>query len=313
MFLTAALGRGPQEDIVDYIEKKGLSELLEKGERGEDELIAEYLELEGQFGKRVEPIVVEVPGDARCKALSRILAIEAARREDVFGFRQEYLKGKLLEPDKVSAWVKAHGRKGVKAKAPKPRGTKQGQPFASPSPYQPHRLYCFDARTETVLSAGLWPGSPLVELKAVTNGLCSLHNAWDEPYVTNFILDGVPPPIPLARIELKKNPLWPAESRAFIIIDPITLPHLPIKILLEIRQEVLPKGSKRTKALSGKHLELAVVAEHKRGEAGRPWEDVVAEWNKEHPELAYRGESATMQFGRDARTAWTRVTGRGWA
>jgi hypothetical protein len=139
-----------------------------------------------------------------------------------------------------------------------------------------------------------------------------LYQAWEEAHIVSFILDGQAPPIPLARVELRKNPLWPAASRAYLVVDPAILPSLPYKVLFEIKQEVLPEGSKRMKPLSEKHLALAIVGEIKRGDLTRLWDELMDEWNEQHPDWPYRTSSAVVQFSRDCRTAWSRVIGRAW-
>jgi len=68
--------------------------------QGEEELEEEYLALESQFPAPVPPTqVIEIPGDDRCAALSRILAMDASRRSDVARFRNA-LRGELLQPEK---------------------------------------------------------------------------------------------------------------------------------------------------------------------------------------------------------------------
>lgn len=314
-FLKEILGRVPREDVVDYLQKQGKAELIKRGEKGEEKLLEEYIALESQFpGSEAAPAVLDIPGDDRCEALSRILAVEAARRPDVAGFRSAHLNWKLLKPGSVSAWVKAHGQPVLGGKAPmnKPRGKKTGPPAAPGSPYQAHRLYYYDPSGDTVHSAGLRPGSLLAELKAIATSLCAVHNIWDEPHVTTFILTGSPPPVPLARIELQKNLLWPSESRAIIVIDPILVPQLPFKVLACAKDVLLPDGEKRTKAISKKHLELAVWGEMKRGEPDKSWAVLLDEFNKEFPNWAYKDRTAEVHFARDVRSAWTRVTGRTW-
>lgn len=313
-FLEDASGGTPREDILSYLERTGKARLLSSGEKGEEELIQEYQELEAQFPSDEQPTVVTIPGDRRCEALSRILALETARREDVVEFRRSHLKGKLLKADSVSSWVKAHGKPESRERKPKRdfRVSESPSPMVPSSQYKPHRLYYYDPPSDTVRSAPLHRGSPLAELKVIAASICEVHTVWTEPDVTTFILTADPPPVPLARIELEKNALWPAENRARIIIDPGIITQIPAKVLSEVRDALIPVGQKRTKALSKKHLELGVVGEVRRGERDKPWAVLLSEWNVEHPEWAYEGRTAEVHFSRDVRSAWCRVTGRTW-
>lgn len=308
-FLREALGKEPREDVAQYIENRNAVELLERGEDGEDAVLSMYLELERQFGDREPRTVIEIPPDSRTKTLSQILALEAARIEDVVRFRSQHLKGKLLEPGRVANWVDARASKSKTSKAPARKGTRENSRQGRRAT---EWLQYYDPASEKIQSAEIHPGSPLEDLKGIAVGLAELYQAWEEPHVVTFILDGQPPPIPLARIELKKNPLWPAASRAVLVVDPITLPQLPYRVLSEIKQEILPEGSKRIKPLSEKHLALSIVGEIKRGDPARPWDELMSEWNKRHPDWAYRSSSAVVQFSRDCRTGWSRVAGRAW-
>jgi hypothetical protein len=110
-FLTEIIGRVPREDVVDYLQKQAKAELIKRGEQGEGELLSMYLELERRFEYRSPGTIVEIPPDSRTRTLSNILALEAAGIEDVIRFRNQHLKGKLLEPAQVAQWVKAKARK----------------------------------------------------------------------------------------------------------------------------------------------------------------------------------------------------------
>lgn len=313
-FLESALGRTPREDVVEYMDQKGMVAQLSKGDKGETTLLAEYHLLERQFHHE-PPTVIEVPGDDRCQALGRILAAEASRREDVIEFRKTYLIGKLLAPTAVVGWVKAKtkggGGKDEKRTAPKASVVRQGQTKERPGQFAADRIYFHDTLNDNVCSVQLSGAAPLVDLKALVSELCLVHNVWSEPFVTDYVLTGAPPPVPLARIELQQNPLWPSESRMCLVIDPTMVSLLPFKIFVEAK-DILPEGHRRKKALSSKHLELAVWGENKRAEPDKSWDMLLSEWNAQHPDWAYKAASAPVHFARDARAAWTKVTGRNW-
>lgn len=315
-FLSDLLGKPPRDDIIEYLSKRGADRLMGMGAEGEEELLDEYLALESQFPAPVTagPRVLEIPGDDRLAALSRILAMDASRRSDVVDFRKRRLQGKLLEPEDVVAWVKAHGsaahsRKRVGGEA---AAARVEDPPTWENRYAPHRIYYFDSSADVVRSGGLRPESPLAELKAIAVELCAVHNVWEEPRAVTFVLTGTPPSIPLARAEIYRNDLWPAETRALVIIDPMMPPSLPIRVLSDVREALLSIGTQRQTAMSKKHAELAVWGEMKRGEPGQPWAALLDEWNSEYPDWSYEDRTAVIHFARDVRSAWTRVTGRAW-
>lgn len=312
-FLTSALGRSPWEDIVEYLDKKGFGAQIARGEKGEDKILSEYIELEKQFHGEPDPTIIEIPGDARCKALGRILAIEASKREDVMEFRESYLKGKLLEPDKIGEWLKARRKTSDHRVEPsgkrKTSGSSGGQVAKQTREFVVDRVYYQIDQTTHSVPIGKSKG--LQDLKALVSDLCAVHNVWSEPYVTNYVLTGAPPPVPLARVELQRNPQWPAESRLCLVMDPNMAYKLPFDILTETK-DILPEGHRRQKALSAKHLELAVWGEKKRAAPDESWDALLNEWNTQHPDWAYRSASAAVHLARDSRSAWVRVTGRKW-
>jgi len=314
-FLADLLGREPRDDIIDYLSKRGGDRLMGLGAKGEEELEEEYLALESQFPAPVAagPRVIEIPGDDRCAALSRILAMDASRRSDVARFRKRRLRGELLQPEKVAAWVKARGAaRGPKEKGPEAARVEGEKPPAWENRYAPDRLYYFDSGADVVRSAGLRPESPLAELKSIAVELSVMHNVWEEPHAATFVLTGIAPPVALARAEIYRNDLWPAETRALVIIDPTMPPSLPIRVLSDIREALLPVGTHRQTAMSKKHAELAVCGEIKRGEPGKPWAALLSEWNRNNPDWSYLERTAEVHFARDVRSAWARVTGRAW-
>src|SRR5438128_788236 len=74
-----------------------------------DEILAELLETYkglvedlGASGRTARPRAMAP--DLRQQALARILTLEAARLEDVKGFRREVLHGRLLKPNRVADW-----------------------------------------------------------------------------------------------------------------------------------------------------------------------------------------------------------------
>lgn len=315
-FLEDLLGRPPRDDIIEYLSKRGLDGHIGRDVEAEDELAEEYLALESQFPTPMAagPRVIVIPGDERCAALSRIIAMDASRRADVADFRQKHLKGRLLGPEEVAGWVRARGSAAGGGKTTA-EGSVTGAavgPGPLKSHYAPGRLYYFDKQAQLVRSAGLRDSGPLSELKAISVALCAAHNVWDEPNVATWLLTGTPPPIPLARAEIYRNDLWPAETRAVIVIDPMTPPGLPVRMISEAREALSPVVSQRQPTISRKHAELAVWGESRRGEPRKPWAALLSEWNSEYPDWAYEDRTAEVHFSRDVRSAWVRVTGRAW-
>jgi hypothetical protein len=102
-------------------------------------------------------------------------------------------------------------------------------------------------------------------------------------------------------------------------ISPQARPDAVMDLYSDVRKAALEeiRGSSRPRAMSPENAELAAfAAEHgpttwdprsQRWIDVKPWSDLLAEWNQEHPERRF---SDVRRFTRDVREAWERVTGQ---
>ena len=301
-FLRKRLGGEPRADVLEYLKSQGR---FRPGEK--DELLEEYRRLDSHFqgsGKQMKPTVVEIPADARADALGRILAIDAERRDDVKEFRQKFLNDRLLMEHEVSEWLErtaqSHYVDEVKTGAKARR--------------RPTYLEYLQGSSANVVSVGVIPGTPLARLKKLVSALEKAYPAWRgiEAHIVQLVLASTPPPTTLARLVVEPVEPFSAQSRILITIDPRVSPKVLAEKYSEVRRQLNGKGPPRDKAITDKHLELSIPAEEKRHADGPGWEELLASWNSRFPQWEYTGVNAHINFARDARSAWTRITGDAW-
>ncbi len=265
----------------------------------------------------------DIPPDKRLWALSQILAIEAGKRPDVASFREEVLGGKLLAFEDIEPWIEQQrqqqGNPTVWVTVPLPEGTDILRISSKPTLVELGKLHGRFATDllpylitgdEWVHYVPVRHGSPLGRLYRIVKS--DLSKVWSEAVVTLFVLTGIVPPIPKARVRM---------------FDPAFLPllqHCPNYIPMRIRLDVDPRMSKDEvgkfyakarkqlfpgddKPMSDKHLQLGVfLAEH--GKQGT-WEATMDAWNVAHAEWCYTNY---RNYCRDAKRAYERITGRQW-
>lgn len=266
----------------------------------------------------------EVRPDRRLAVLSEILAIEAGRLPAVQKFRDEVLRGKLLQPDEVPGWIEA-------------RTAEEGPPtlfvslrVAAPADTVPtgpdfHSYVEFARRViadggkpvqvstsrETIafMTPDGWVkrvfiayGGTLWRLKDAAQKV-TRNVPWSEPRAVHFILTGETPMLPRARITITMPGLQP--PRVTLSVDPRVSPQEVANLYRQARREVYG-GTDR--AISEKHLQLALFLAGKRGES-LTWQAMMEDWNQLHPEWAYNNYRL---FARDAAEAWRRVTDTKW-
>jgi len=143
-----------------------------------------------------------------------------------------------------------------------------------------------------------------------------------EASAVDFILTGRPPRLPMFQLAGEWVPALPGEP------DPSVRPPLT-RLRLEVnprmssdrvralysRARVAAFGAGRDKPMEAKHLALAVFVERHRLD-GMKWPQLRDLWNQECNEPEWRfdmEDPVANRFGRDARLAWSRVTGMKWA
>ena len=265
--------------------------------------------------------------DERRLTLARILAAEAARRQDVAAFRREVLGDRLLPREEVGPWIRAQAegegpptswfrfalpdevevdpRMGAEDMLRLAGGRAASQRWR----LEVEALDYAEVGSPWVQRVPIRAGGTLARLKEVATRL-SRHYGWREAAATTFVLTGAVPAVPPATIAVRTAPAAPALARIELSLDPRLSPQEVATLYARERRRFLGPG-RQDRVLSAKHLELAAHVAEQGTDAGG-WEGLLASWNAAFPQWSYRGPGALGRFSRDARVAWTRVTGRRW-
>lgn len=308
--LARLLGRDPRPNIWSFLVKKRWPSDVLAGDATLDELFREYRDLEtlGQPEQK-PPIVRELPPDKRDWALSRILAVEAARWPEVRAFRQDVLGGRLLSPQDVPAWIEAQaaadGPSTLWIRLPLPPGASPAQWFSALAELSEHERgqlsvavqsetlqFALDGWTATV---PVRRNGTLGRLKRLAQ---QLEPFWPEAWAVLWVLTATVPPIPRARV--KQTFRGFERDLITLEVNPRASKEEVAELYAKARADVF-KGPDRP--MTEKHLELAVFFAAHEGTL----RELMDRWNAAHPTWAYR---EFTNFGRDARQAYRRVTGR---
>lgn len=241
----------------------------------------------------------------RLKALSLLVAQEAAKDEEVQAFRTEVLSGKLLALEEVEGWIqkqaKAEGSytwlisevpiadqmidQAIGA-AINVRITDKREPLlpftgkvnVRITTHKDNFLFHFlkystpDAEEHKEIPTSL--GGTLERLRWLSGKLAEEYG-WTEAEATVFVLAGaIPEIIPMTFTFQSKR--LAALSRIVLTVDPTLSPKEVAEFYRRIRQHVLPG---RHRELSEKHMQLALFAANRSEET---WSDKMAEWNRTH-------------------------------
>jgi hypothetical protein len=320
-----------EEEWEDLVEERFIEELL-----NDDDLSCSWVaekvrrrrQVYGQRGVKrgngthmlTEQEVKEPSG--RLKALSILVAQEAAKDEEVQAIRTELLGGELLSLDAVEEWIhkqaEADGRHTWWLTA---------IPFLQNSRLENSQL---DLALGTLIRHGLFerqkqitytsnnfevllgaenfffrflaysvPESEekkeiptryegkLERLRQLSERLAQEYG-WTEAQSTVFVLTGAVPEITPVTSSFQSRQL-PALSRIVLTIDPALSPKEVAEQYRMARQEAI---AGRHRELSEKHMQLAIfAAKHSDNET---WAEKMAEWNKTHPEEWRYGEVANF-------------------
>ena len=253
------------------------------------------------------------PQDPRFSALAEVLALEADREEQVQRFRSTVLRGKLVAPEKLEAWL----RRRAKNDGPStrwvrvPRG-ENGEPVgmaeARQSRYslQADLLRVARGQGQTDILRPVTAGGTLDHLRTVAIGL-GRSTGWSEGWASRFVLTGETPPPPAdVRYQVTLRSVsssgTDATSRVDLSVSPFVSPAELARAFGQLRREWF--GFERVKKLEPKAAALAV---HWAKTEGMPTEQRREEWNRSQPrEWRYLG--GRSNFGRDAREAYKNVT-----
>lgn len=261
----------------------------------------------------------EVPPDGRARALARILARRVAARPGVEAFRREVLRGRLVRPENLPAWIerKAHEDGEPAAFYVIPLDDEGGRPINAPDLDRP-RAETYDERRRLEFPGGdvkIAAYGTLDRLWQVSSQLRADFGC-DQTTAVAFVVCGVTPELPLARINTVERG-WsvlsspgfaalaessvPGLARVVLDLDPRLDPYEVKEIYRRERRRV--RGQTRS-TLEDRTAELAVFVDEAND--GRAWADAYAAWNEARPDWAYPNVAA---FRRAARDAYARVVG----
>lgn len=270
-----------------------------------------------------------VSPDDRGTALAEIMALDAARLPEVASFRQRVLRGRLLESDRVGAWI----RRQAKAAAAGPAERRELLNDSNKPPLASSELLADGSRTvltfqddqTTTANVAVQRAGPLGYLKSLATWLGRRYS-WSEAQAVSFVLTGRVPLLPSARVSVTPRSPFPARSTITLELSPRLKPADVAELYRKARSGKLFRGKvrhgkedwrvaallragaalphERVKPMSPEQCELAVFIYGAND--GRTWDAALAEWNRRHP----KWKRANLDgFRRVAGEAYQRVTG----
>jgi hypothetical protein len=162
------------------------------------------------------------------------------------------------------------------------------------------RLECIEIRSDGALA----------ELKRTATWIMDLHSGWDEAAAVTFLLTARVPLGRLQRASVREG-LLAATSRIELEVSPGLAPREVAALYARYRRRF---AKERDRAMTDKHLALAVFAERTVRSGDHSWVKLREQWNATYPKWRYStADPQARAFSLQARTAWTRVTGENWA
>jgi hypothetical protein len=241
---------------------------------------------------------------------SRLLAQNAAAREDVQAFRKGILGGRLLSPEKVEAWLLEHapknGPEGLVLKVAAPATTafegltRLKSPLTVSEILGTERSFLDYATPEArhVKTLPVSSRGPLAQLRDLCESLARNYH-WQPAQATVFVLTGQIPLISSRKWSVHASDV--AGGRLILDVDPLLSPKQLARWYADIRKQLVPQRA-RVRQLSEKHLTLAHFISRRSSE--EPWEKRRHAWNAAYPRWKYGHES---NFRRDAARAIARI------
>ena len=259
---------------------------------------------------------------ARRRATSCLLAAIARKDEQVKAFRGKFLKGMLLKPEEVEAWLKKNKDQGryrhavvlslpmetdlgllaVRPTCEFPLALLKGNRMENLAPID--LLSYMRIGSDSVFRIPVGRDGSLRLLYQLTERLAKFFN-WNPADALMFVLTDRIPPVNMYTIAAT----WPPSSemssgfeglrpiaclgRVTITVDPLTTPREVSELYSPLRAKLLKR---KPKQLSEKQMHLAgFTAEHDTLDPG-----IMKAWNVEYSKWKYRRFSI---FSRDSRRA----------
>jgi len=252
----------------------------------------------------------------RVLALSDFIAQQARKREDVEQFRDSVLRGQLVKPEDVEAWIArqgaADGPPTLFLSVPLPKSNslvwtsdgslltrKRIDTTAGGSIISTSRIFL-----EFATPSGSFTQYQPVSITGVLNRLRMLSQKlasdyrWREAQATTFVLADLAPTLPIFSFSVHHG-LLPVADRLLLDVDPSVSPR---ELAILYRKALRKTYSEGRERVTDKHLRLAAFAAH------RPKGQTLAQgrkvWNRENPDLKYEYHT---NFGRDLQDALRKV------
>lgn len=284
----------------DYLDEHGyvaeFEDAADDDERGR--IISEVRELLRAFGGRKRRPQERLELDAstgpslyskrlwqRARAVSRLVALEAAEDNDVIRFRARFLPKGLIEPAAVSAWTEKQAHLERATLRPQGYPARRGSYESlwtrlfedDPGLFvQIHYLHDDRYRIMSVPRKGT-----LARLAHLGQDL-SLHYEWPRAEATAFVLSGRTPYLLPARLLARDIARPNALARVTLRVDPEVTPQELAQYWREFRRSLLA-GPLRP--VNERHLTLVSFAAALPSEL--PANELTDRWNKQHSEWQY--------------------------
>jgi hypothetical protein len=242
------------------------------------------------YPREVSIAEAEQPEHARLRAVSRLLAAQAAQMAPIQEFRAEVLKGTLLDFAQVEQWIREQAER-------------DGDPSywlsGIPIPYEQVR--------EQDGTATIDIGTLVLDRRRMNRGLDEelvlehRYVLFNTPYMVKMqravTIGRVLDRLRLLSKELKKTYGWEENQATTFVLTG------QIPVASRYLAETDAKRARRPRGMSLKHMELAIFTQEHRGE---PLATRMQSWNELHPDWAYAN---VTHFGGDSLQSVQRLLG----
>lgn len=284
------------DQVVDVIEMLRLDPTSGRGMHSSSPMLEES-----------DDTIPDMPAEEHARAV--LFALQAGHEEDVRRYRETFLGGTLLNPEKVDSWISEH------LESQRTPGT--FGPITIVFGGRARRLllrtdldtehsgltsleYSVPGSSTTKLVVTDHEGGPLDSLQQVAEALSSRY-PWSVGQATLFVLTGRPPIVETVIAKLSKTPDEdPTGVRVVMSVDPTVPPERVASEYAALRRDVL---ARRHRPLSEKHARLTAFVAVREHES---WPDRRLAWNNAHPQWAY-SDRESRNFVRDALKAKARL------
>lgn len=281
--LEAELGRAARDDVWTFLVDDRYVDEYESGILDLADLVARYRSLARLGpGTRSAPREREVPPDERLIARGTILAERAGKLQEVCDFRERWLTDGLIAPSQLEEWIRGH-----LPEQPAVWGTFLLDADGNPADRAARQSTAMDRVSYRIPSDGWEHAAPvgtdgaLRELKTLSENL-GRWSGWQPSVAATFVLTGVPPRLPLARVTVsrKGGPLG-VQIRIVLDVDPGMSPTAVAKLFRDARVGLKVRRRRASKRPMPQLLEFV------QDRPNVSWPDRMVAWNAEFPSLQY--------------------------